>query len=72
MAKPKVETFLLLFTGVICKVHVTPSCYTWNFTGTIQDTYNGKIQFDKEHVKVKLLVAYCITDNQVTKLEKID
>ena len=57
-------------TGISCKVHlhVTPEILLEHFRTSITE----KFKLAKSMLKLNVLVAYCVTDNQVTKLEKID
>ena len=57
-------------TGISCKVrlHVTPEILLEQFKTPITE----KFKLAKSMLKSNVLVVYCVTDNQVTKFEKID
>ena len=57
-------------TGICCKVHlhVTPEILLEQFKAPITE----KFKLVKSMLKSNILVVYCVTHNQVIKLEKID
>ena len=57
-------------TGISCKVrlHVTSEILLEQFKTPITE----KFKLGKSVLMSNVLVVYCVTDNQVTKLEKID
>ena len=50
------------------RLHVTPEILLEQFKTPITE----KFKLAKSMLKSNVLVVYCVTDNQVTKLEKID
>ena len=66
----KIGNISFIFTGISCKVHhhVTLEILLKQFKTPITE----KFKLKKSILKSNLFVVYCIKENQVIKIEKID